>query len=428
MPAEKPHLNLVTIGHIDHGKSTLVGRLLLDTGQIDEHLIRKYEEEAKAKGKESFALAWVMDKLKEERERGITIDVAHRRFDTDKYYFTIIDAPGHRDFVKNMITGTSQADAAVLVVAAPDGVMAQTKEHAWLAKTLGVDQMIVAINKMDITQPPYDQKRYEEVKADVEKLLKSIGYKDVVYLPISAWKGDNIVEKKELSWFDGPTMIEALNNLKIPAKPIDKPLRWPIQDVYSITGVGTVPVGRIETGVMQPGDKLIFLPSTQPHGVVGEVKSIEMHHESIPKAEPGDNVGANIRGVSKKDVRRGDVAGHVDNPPTVAKAFTARIMVLNHPSVITVGYTPVFHVHTAQVACRFDALLKKFDPRTGEVKEENPQFLKTGDAALVRIVPTRPMVIEKADTIRELSRFAIRDMGQTVGAGICVDIEAREIK
>ena len=428
MPAEKPHLNLVIIGHIDHGKSTLVGRLLLDTGQIDEHLIRKYEEEAKAKGKESFALAWVMDKLKEERERGITIDVAHRRFDTDKYYFTIIDAPGHRDFVKNMITGTSQADAAVLVVAAPDGVMAQTKEHAWLAKTLGVDQMIVAINKMDITQPAYDSKRYEEVKSEVQKLLAGIGYKDVVYLPVSAWSGDNVMDKKNLSWWDGPTLIEALNALKLPSKPVEKPLRWPIQDVYSITGVGTVPVGRVETGVMKPGDKIIFLPSTQPHGVIGEVKSIEMHHETIPKAEPGDNVGANIRGVGKKDIRRGDVAGHVDNPPTVAKSFTARIMVLNHPSVITVGYTPVFHIHTAQVACRFDALLKKFDPRTGEVKEENPQFIKTGEAALVKIVPTRPMVIERADKIRELSRFAIRDMGQTVGAGIAVEIEAREIK
>ncbi|KAA0012335.1 MAG: translation elongation factor EF-1 subunit alpha [Thermoplasmata archaeon] len=428
MPAEKPHLNLVMIGHVDHGKSTLVGRLLLDTGQIEEHIIKKYEEEASAKGKESFALAWVMDRLKEERERGLTIDVAHRRFDTDKYYFTIIDAPGHRDFVKNMITGTSQADAAVLVVAATEGVMAQTKEHAWLARTLGVNQLIVAINKMDAVQPPYDARKYEEVKADVEKLLTSIGYKDIPYIPISAWKGDNVKDKGQLTWWDGPTLLEALNELKVPPKPVDKPLRWPIQDVYSITGVGTVPVGRVETGVMKPNDKLIFLPSTQPKGVIGEVKSIEMHHEQIPQAEPGDNVGANIRGVSKKDIRRGDVAGHVDNPPTVAKSFTAQIMVLNHPSVITVGYTPVFHCHTAQVACRFEALLKKIDPRTGEVKEENPQFLKTGDAALVKIRPTRPMVIEKAKEFPELGRFAIRDMGQTVGAGVCVDIEAREIK
>jgi len=425
--ADKPHMNLVTIGHVDHGKSTLVGRLLLETGQFPAHIVEKYKEEAKAKGKESFALAWIMDKVKEERERGVTIDVAHKRFDTDKYYFTVIDAPGHRDFVKNMITGTSQADAAILVVAAPEGVMAQTKEHAWLARTLGVKQMIVAINKMDATNPPYSDKRFEEVKAEVEKLLKTIGYKsdDVTFLPVSAFVGDNVVEKKELSWWSGPTLIEALDNFKIPEKPIDKPLRWPIQDVYSITGVGTVPVGRIETGVMKPGDKLIIVPSTQPGGVTGEVKSIEMHHEEIPQAVPGDNVGVNLRGVSKKDIRRGDVAGHPDNPPTVARTFTAQIMVLNHPSVITVGYTPVFHAYTAQVACKFEELLKKLDPRTGEVKEENPDFIKTGDAAIVKVRPTRPMVIEKAKEIPEMGRFAIRDMGQTVAAGICIDVEPR---
>ncbi len=423
--ADKPHINLATIGHVDHGKSTLVGRLLLETGQFPDHIVEKYKQEAKEKGKESFALAWIMDKVKEERERGVTIDVAHKRFDTDNYYFTVIDAPGHRDFVKNMITGTSQADAAVLVVAAPEGVMAQTKEHAWLARTLGVKQMIVAINKMDATNPPYSQERYEEVKNETQKLLKTIGYKDVQFVPVSAFKGDNATKKGELDWWDGPTIIEALDQLTTAEKPINKPLRWPIQDVYSITGVGTVPVGRLETGVMKPGDKLIFLPSTQPDGVTGEVKSIEMHHEEIPKAEPGDNVGVNMRGVSKKDIRRGDVAGSVDNPPTVARTFTAQIMVLNHPSVITVGYTPVFHAFTAQIACKFEELIRKIDPRSGETKEENPDFLKTGDAAIVKIRPTRPMVIEKAKEIPEMGRFAIRDMGQTVAAGVCIDVETR---
>jgi len=421
--AEKPHLNLVVIGHVDHGKSTLVGRLLLDTGQFPAHLLEKFKEEAKAKGKESFALAWIFDQLKEERERGLTIDVAHKRFDTDKYYFTIIDAPGHRDFVKNMITGTSQADAAILVVAAPDGVMAQTKEHAFLAKTLGVDQMVVAINKMD--EVGYSKEKFEEVKAEVDKLLKSIGYKDdqLQYVPVSAFNGDNVKEKGKLDWWDGPTILEAVNNFKVPEKPIDKPLRWPIQDVYSITGVGTVPVGKIETGVMKPGMKLIFLPSKKPGGVIGEVKTIEMHHEQIQQAMPGDNIGANIRGVAKNDIRRGDVAGPVDNPPTVAKSFIARIIVLNHPTAITKGYTPVFHCHTAQVACRFEELIKKFNPRTGEVIEENPQFLKTGDAALVKIVPTRPMVIEPVSEFPQLGRFAVRDMGQTVAAGVCVEVE-----
>jgi len=423
--ADKPHLNLVIIGHVDHGKSTLVGRILLETGQFPQHMLDKYKEEAKAKGKESFALAWIFDNLKEERERGVTIDVAHKRFNTDKYYITIIDAPGHRDFVKNMITGTSQADAAILVVAAPDGVMAQTKEHMFLARTLGVKQMIVAINKMDDTKPAYDKSRYETVKSDVEKLAKSVGYKDdqIQFIPVSAFTGDNTKEKGKIDWWPGDTMLKAIDKFNVPEKPTDLPLRWPLQDVYTIKGVGTVPVGKIETGVMKPGQQLIFKPSMKPGGVTGECKTIEMHHEQLAQAIPGDNVGVNLRGISKNEIRRGDVAGPTNDPPTVAKSFTAQIMVLNHPSVITKGYTPVFHCYTAQVACRFDEIQKKLDPRTGQVKEENPDFIKTGDAAIVKVIPTRPMVIESSKKIPQLGRFAIRDMGQTVAAGICLEVE-----
>ncbi len=422
--AEKPHMNLVFIGHVDHGKSTLVGRLLLETGHIEKHIIEKFRQEAEAKGKGTFEFAWVMDHLKEERERGLTIDVAHKRFDSDKYYFTIIDAPGHRDFVKNMITGTSQADAAVLVVAAPEGVMAQTKEHVFLARTLGVSQLLVAINKMDATTPAYNEARYNEVKDDVTELLKTVGYKmeNVQFTPVSAYKGDNAVEPSgNMGWYKDITVKQALDNFTMPDKPSDKPLRLPVQDVYTITGVGTVPVGRVETGILKPDTKIAF----QPADKVGEVKTIEMHHEQINQAEPGDNVGFNVRGIAKNDIRRGDVAGPVDNPPTVAKSFTAQIMVLNHPSVITAGYTPVFHCHTAQVACTFEAIEKKLDPKTGAVKEENPDFLKTGDAAVVKVRPTRPMVIERAKDFPQLGRFAIRDMGQTVAAGMCIDVEKK---
>lgn len=424
--AEKPHLNLVIIGHVDHGKSTLVGRILLDTGQFPPHMVEKFKEEAKAKGKESFALAWIFDQLKEERERGVTIDVAHKRFDTDKYYITIIDAPGHRDFVKNMITGTSQADAAVLVVAAQHGVMAQTKEHMFLARTLGVKQMIVAINQMDATTPPYDKARYEQVKNDVHTLAKSVGYKDeqLQFVPVSAFEGDNIKEKRNLSWWTGDPILKAIDKFVLPEKPTQLPLRWPIQDVYSIKGVGTVPVGKVECGVMKPGMTLMFKPSMKPGGVTGEVKTIEMHHEMINEALPGDNIGVNIRGLNKGDIKRGDVAGPANDPPTVAKSFIAQIMVLNHPSVITKGYTPVFHCYTAQVACRFEEIQKKLDPKTGQVKEENPDFIKTGDAAIVKIIPTRPMVIESSKKIPQLGRFAIRDMGQTVAAGVCLEVEA----
>jgi elongation factor 1-alpha len=425
MAGEKPHINLAVIGHIDHGKSTTVGRLLFETGAVPPHIIEGYRKEAESKGKGSFEFAWVMDNLKEERERGITIDIAHKRFDTDKFYFTIVDCPGHRDFVKNMITGASQADAALLVVAAPDGVMEQTKEHVFLSRTLGINQLIVGINKMDAAK--YDEKRFNEVKEQLSQLVKMVGYNpaNITFIPMSAFVGDNISKKSENTpWYTGPTLLESLDQLTEPEKPIELPLRLPIQDVYSISGIGTVPVGRIETGVMKKGMKVSFMPANKD----GEVKSIEMHHEEQPQALPGDNVGFNVRGIGKNDIRRGDVCGPADVPPTVADEFVAQIVVLHHPSALTVGYTPVFHAHTAQVACTFIELQKKLDPRTGQVKEENPTFLKTGDAAIVKIKPTRPMVIEKVKEIPQLGRFAIRDMGSTIAAGMVIDIEAKQYR
>ena len=421
MPA-KPHINLMTAGHVDSGKSTLIGRLLFDTGAIREDEMRKLKELAKELKKETFEFAFVMDKLKEERQRGLTIDIMHRPFETQKWFFTIIDCPGHRDFVKNMITGASQADACIFVISAKqgEGIQEQTKEHAWLLKVLGINQIIVALNKMDTVN--YDEKRFNEVKEEAIKLFKTIGYKveEIPFIPISAFYGDNVVKKSDkMPWYTGPTLVEALDQyIKEPEKPIDKPLRIPIQDVYSITGVGTVPVGRVETGVLKVGDTIVF----EPAGVKGEVKSIEIHHQQIQEAKPGDNIGFNVRGVSKTDIRRGDVAGHPDNPPSVAKEFTAQIVVLQHPTVIAAGYTPVFHCHTASVACKIEELIAKIDPRTGAVVQEKPDFIKTGDAAKIRVVPTKPMVIEKQSEFPQLARFAIRDMGITVAAGICLDV------
>ncbi len=420
--AEKPHLNLAVIGHIDHGKSTLVGRLLFETGAVPPHIIEKYREEAKAKGKESFVFAWVMDSLKEERDRGITIDVAHQRFDTAKYYFTIVDCPGHRDFVKNMITGASQADAAILVCAGKEGVQSQTKEHVFLSRTLGITQLIIAINKMD--EVNYDKARYDAVKAELSTLLKMVGYKpdDINFIPTSAFKGDNLAKPSEnTKWYTGPTLLAALDMLKLPEKPVTLPLRIPVQDAYTISGIGTVPVGRVETGRMKPGDKIIFMPAK----AVGEVKSIEMHHQEIKEALPGDNIGWNVRGVEKKDIRRGDVCGPTDRPPAVADEFTAQIVVLQHPSAITIGYTPVLHCHTAQVAGTITAILKKLDPKTGQTAAENPDFIKAGDAAIVTIKPAKPLCIEKVKEIPQLGRFAIRDMGMTIAAGMVQDIKLR---
>jgi len=422
MAQKKPHMNLAFIGHVDHGKSTLVGRLMLDTGTISPHVIEKFKKEAEAKGKGSFEFAWVMDSLKEERERGVTIDIAHQRFDTDKYYFTIVDCPGHRDFIKNMITGASQADAAVLVVAAPDGVMAQTREHVFLSRTLGLNQLIIAVNKMDASD--YSEERFNEVKDEVGKLLGMVGYKvdEIPFIPVSAFVGDNVVERGDnLSWYKGPSLLQSLDDLKEPEKPTKLPLRLPVQDVYTISGVGTVPVGRVETGVIKKGDMIIF----EPAGVTGEVKSIEMHHEEYEEALPGDNIGWNVRGVGKRDIRRGDVCGHPDTPPTVVKEFTAQIVVLQHPSAISVGYTPVFHCHTSQIACTLTELKAKLDPKTGAVKEKDPAFIKAGDAAIVTVVPVKPMVIEKVKEIPQMGRFAIRDMGQTIAAGMCMETTPR---
>jgi elongation factor 1-alpha len=427
--SEKPHLNLVVIGHVDHGKSTTMGHLLYDIGAVDEKTMEALTAESLKTGMgDTFKYAYVLDRLKEERERGVTIDLAYQKFETKKYYFTLIDCPGHRDFIKNMITGTSQADCAVLIVSAKKGEFeagigpgGQTREHAYLAKTLGVNQILVAINKMDDPTVNFSKERYEECRKELESLLKVVGY-DVSktdFIPISGWTGDNLTKPSDkMPWYKGPTLLEALDKFEVPPKPIDKPLRIPVQDVYSITGVGTVPVGRVETGVLKEGDTIVFMPPN----IKGEVKSIEMHHVRIPKAIPGDNIGFNVRGVAKTDIHRGDVVGHPDNPPTVAKEFIGQIIVINHPTAIAQGYTPVLHAHTATVATTFAELLQKIDPRTGQVVEEKPSFLKTGDGAIVKFKPLKPLVIEPFSQIPQLGRFAIRDMGMTIAVGVVKEI------
>jgi elongation factor 1-alpha len=424
----KPHLNLVIMGHVDHGKSTTTGHMLYLAGAVDDRTIKAYEEEAKKMGKEAFKYAWVLDNLKEERERGLTIDLRFLKFETKKYYFTVIDAPGHRDFIKNMITGASQADGAVLFVSAKRGEFeagigpgGQTREHGFLAFTLGVRQLIVAVNKMDDASVNWSQERYNEVKNEVSRMLKMVGYKTekIPFVPTSGWTGDNLVKPSDkMPWYKGPTLIDALDTFELAPKPLDKPLRIPVQDVYSITGVGTVPVGRVETGVLKENDVIMFMPANKQ----AEVKSLEMHHTRIPRAEPGDNIGFNVRGVAKTDIRRGDVAGPVNNPPTVANEFIGQIIVIYHPTAIAAGYTPVLHYHTGQVACKFTELIRKIDPRSGQVVEEKPTFLKTGDAALVRMEPLHPISVEAYTDFPELGRFAVRDMGTTVAAGVVKEI------
>jgi elongation factor 1-alpha len=446
MGKEKTHVNIVVIGHVDSGKSTTTGHLIYKCGGIDKRTIEKFEKEAQEMGKGSFKYAWVLDKLKAERERGITIDIALWKFETAKYYITIIDAPGHRDFIKNMITGTSQADCAVLVVACGTGEFeagisknGQTREHALLAFTLGVKQMIVACNKMDTTEPPYSEARFTEVQTEVSAFIKKVGYnpKAVVFVPVSGWHGDNMLEASpNMPWFKGwsierkegkatgMTLLEALDTILPPSRPTDKALRLPLQDVYKIGGIGTVPVGRVETGVLKPGMVCTFAPQ----GLTTEVKSVEMHHESLPEAVPGDNVGFNVKNVSVKELKRGNVCGDSKNdPPKGAKSFTAQVIIISHPGQIAAGYTPVLDCHTSHIACKFAELKEKIDKRSGKKLEENPKFLKTGDAGIVELIPSKPMCCESFSEYPPLGRFAVRDMRQTVAVGVIKGVDKADV-
>ncbi|CAD7704745.1 unnamed protein product [Ostreobium quekettii] len=433
MGKEKQHLNIVVIGHVDSGKSTTTGHLIYKLGGIDKRVIEKFEKEAAEMNKRSFKYAWVLDKLKAERERGITIDIALWKFETQKYYCTVIDAPGHRDFIKNMITGTSQADVAVLVIdSTPGGFEAgiskdgQTREHALLAYTLGVKQLICACNKMDATEPKYSEQRYNEIKKEVSTYIKRVGYNPdkVPFVPISGWNGDNMIERGDnIPWYKGPTLLEALDSMNPPKRPSDKPLRLPLQDVYKIGGIGTVPVGRVETGVIKPGMVVTFAPN----GLTTEVKSVEMHHEALSEAVPGDNVGFNVKNVSVKELKRGYVASDSKNDPAKGtEEFTAQVIIMNHPGQISNGYTPVLDCHTAHIACKFREITTKIDRRSGKELEKNPNHIKNGDAAFVAMTPSKPMCVEKFTEYAPLGRFAVRDMRQTVAVGIIKEVVKKE--
>jgi len=433
MGKEKLHINLVVIGHVDSGKSTSTGHLIYKCGGIDARTIEKFEKEAQEMGKSTFKYAWVLDKLKAERERGITIDIALWKFESSKRVFTIIDAPGHRDFIKNMITGTSQADAAVLMIASGKGEFeagfssdGQTREHALLAQTMGVKEMVVAINKMDDPSTLYSEARYNEIKAELTTYLKKVGYNPtkIEFIPISGWNGDNMIERSEnMPWYKGPILLDALDAIPTPKRPSDKPLRLPLQDVYKIGGIGTVPVGRVETGVLKPGIVVVF----GPVGTTTEVKSVEMHHEQVEEATPGDNVGFNVKNLSVKDIKRGYVCSDSKNDPAKdTEMFVAQVIVLNHPGQIQNGYAPVLDCHTAHIACKFAKIRSKIDKRTGKSTEDEPPCIKTGDAAMVELIPQKSMVVEVFSSYPPLGRFAVRDMRQTVAVGVIKETTRKE--
>jgi len=427
MAKTKPNMNVVFVGHVDAGKSTCVGRMMFDGGAVSEQEMKKLREEAVKNGKAGFEFAYVMDNIKEERERGVTIDLSYKKLVTDRFEITIIDAPGHRDFVKNMITGASQADAAFLVIAAPSGVQPQTTEHLFLLRTMGVKNLSIAINKMDATD--YKEETFNKVKEDVSSLLKKTGInpETTQFIACSGLMGDNIIKKSDkMPWYKGPTLREQIDNFPAPEHPTNLPMRMPVQDVYEITGIGTVPVGKVETGILKVGQKVIVLPGRTGTGIPGEIKTIEAHHETMSEAPAGENVGVNIRGIGKKDIARGDVICEAANPIPVVEEFIGQIAVINHPTVLAKGYTPVFHVHTAQVPCQFVELIAQIDPRTGEVIKENPDFLKNGDVAKVRIKPQGNLCLETNKDNPFMGRFAVRDAGLTVAAGMCLEITKKK--
>ncbi|PVU86906.1 hypothetical protein BB559_006340 [Furculomyces boomerangus] len=440
MGKEKSHLNVVVIGHVDSGKSTTTGHLIYKCGGIDKRTIEKFEKEANELGKGSFKYAWVLDKLKAERERGITIDITLWKFETPKFFVTVIDAPGHRDFIKNMITGTSQADCAILIIAGGVGEFeagiskdGQTREHALLAFTLGVRQLIVAVNKMDSNG--YKEARFNEIIKEVSNFIKKVGYnpKAVPFVPISGFNGDNMIEASpNMPWYKGwtketkagaakgVTLLDAIDAVEPPVRPSDKPLRLPLQDVYKIGGIGTVPVGRVETGIIKAGMVVTFAPSN----VTTEVKSVEMHHETLTEGVPGDNVGFNVKNVSVKEIRRGNVCGDSKNdPPKETGSFIAQVIVLNHPGQVSNGYTPVLDCHTAHISCKFAEIIEKMDRRSGKTLEAAPKFIKSGDAAMVKLIPSKPMCVESFQEYPPLGRFAVRDMRQTVAVGVIKSVE-----
>jgi len=453
--SEKTHVSLVICGHVDAGKSTTTGRLIFELGGISEREMEKLKAEAEAQGKSSFAFAFYMDKSKEERARGVTIACTTKEFFTEKYHYTIIDAPGHRDFIKNMITGASQADCAVIMVPA-DGnfttaiakgnhkagvVQGQTRQHARLINLLGVKQVCVGVNKMDCDTAGYKKERYEEIKAEMINVLCKVGFKkayvtaSVPVMPISGWMGDNLIKKSDkMPWWEGQkvktmlgkevtcvTLLDVFNNMvELPERDPTKKMRMPVSGVYKIKGVGDVITGRVEQGKVVPGAEVLFLPTNTPSkSCTGKVFTVEMHHKNQPQALDGDNVGLNVKGLSKENMPRvGDVMlVKGDDSVTAVKDFTAAVQVLDHPGELKPGYTPIGFVRTGRSAIRMTKIIWKIGKATGNQKAADPVMVKANEMAAVVFEPAQPFVCTPFASCAGLGRIAILEGNGVVMLG-----------
>jgi elongation factor 1-alpha len=435
--------------------------LIFELGGIPEREMQKLRDEAKTLGKDSFAFAFYMDRTKEERARGVTIQCTTKEFFTPKYHYSVIDAPGHRDFIKNMISGASQADVALLMVPA-DGnftaaiargnhkageIQGQTRQHARLINLLGVKQLIVGVNKMDCDTAKYTQARYNEIKDEMQSMLVKVGWKKpfvdkcVPVLPISGWIGDNLLTPSpKMPWWTGVdvsvkpkdppikvvTLLDALNNMvTLPERDTSKPLRMPVSGIYKIKGVGDVITGRVEQGVVKPKDNVKFPPTdSKSKPCEGSVFSVEMHHKSCPQAGPGDNVGLNIKGLSKDNMPRvGDcMVLKTDTSLKPCKSFTAQVQILDHPGELKKGYCPIAFVRTGRSACKITAINWKIGKDSAGAKQENPPHLKANEMAEVVFEPQGDFVCDKFDNCEGLGRVAIMEGSSVVMLGKAVAV------
>jgi len=455
MSADKTHMSVVICGHVDSGKSTTTGRLLFELGGIDARTMTKLKEEAERLGKGSFAFAFFMDTQKDERERGVTIKCTTKEFFTDNYHYSVIDAPGHRDFIKNMISGAAQADVGILMIPA-DGnfvtaiqkgdhkagqVQGQTRQHARLINLLGVKQLVIGINKMDCDVALYKEARYTEIMEEMKLMLVKVGWpqtfvnKRVPIVPISGWCGDNLLVKSaNMEWWKGQkvkiskekgmvctTILDCLNDFVQPAKrDPEKPMRLPVSGVYKIKGVGDVITGRVEQGSVKPGEEVIFLPThTASTACPGKIFTVEMHHKRIDAGLSGDNIGMNVKALNKENMPRvGDVMIYkTDGSLATSTNFSAQLQVLDIPGSIKCGYSPIGHVRCGRAACRVVQFNWRMGKDTAQEKVEGAVELKTNDSAEVVFVPQQPMVVDTFENCEGLARIAFLDGNSAVMLG-----------
>ncbi|KAJ6241175.1 translation factor [Anaeramoeba flamelloides] len=420
----KPHLSVVFLGHVDSGKSTTAGHFLKKCGLVDKKLFEKMCQEAKNLGKQSFKYAYVFDRLKSERERGLTQDCKSLNFETENKNFTLVDAPGHKKYMKNMITALSQVDAVIMVVDATVGTFekgfkkqGKIRELAIIASAYGAKQMIVLVNKMDVSSVDYSQARYNRIKDKMNPFLRRLGYHSGAFqfIPISAWLGQNLMEldTQSMGWYTGPTLYQALERLQEPKRATDQPFRLAVRDVYNVYGVGIVVRGVVASGTLSEGNQMVLSPT----GGIFQARSILCHGKRIKEAQCGQFASVNLKYLSSRYIKRGMVLGHITNdPPCIVLDFTARIYVVNHPTQIRPGYEPVIDCHTSHITCKIDRFLQKIN-KNGRLLEKSPTSLRTGDHAIVHMIPLQPFCVEPYHKIPTLGRIIIRDMSIIVGIG-----------